>query len=551
VKHTKGALEDRRALRVSKQRDARRAKTLSSRFAMALKRWFLERYFTVDPRALGAGRIVLASVLLLDLARRARDLETWYTNDGLLPNHTTLWKPPFDHTLSLFFTASLAPEAAVGFILCGVAYAMLLFGVRTRFAQLTSLVAVLSLHGRCEFVQNGGDAVLGELTLWTCFLPLGRRYSIDAVRAARVAGDPSPERRKKRVVSLAMCVLLAQLAVIYLFNALQKTGETWRAGSVVHYMLYQSCNDTALALLVRDHFTWLHSKILTWTAWGIEGALPLFVLCPFAQRYTRRVAALLVALLHGGFATFLNLGIFVPAMLAFTPYLIVRADWDVLERTVARFGLGARVAHEPAWARRAYEWLVAHASEPATERAARRSFFARPEVGAGVLLVAAACAVSQLLVENNGVTHFQPEWQPKWMHATAAYLQTYQGWAMYAPDPPLSDVNIVVDAVTGDGRHVDPFNEVASPLAPRPGIRIPPRLGQDVLFFAYVLRLPWTPEYYQAFEEWILLYPHRTGQARDNIVSFEAFLVERDSPPPGEHQLGPPRSRTFLKYPHH
>jgi hypothetical protein len=492
-------------------------------------------------------------VLLLDLGRRARDLETWYTNDGLIPNHTTLWKPPFDHTLSLFFTASLWPEAAVGFVLCGVAYAMLLLGVRTRFAQLTSLVAVLSLHGRCEFVQNGGDAVLGELTLWTCFLPMGRRYSLDAVRAARLSGDPAPERLKKRVVSLALCVLLAQLSVIYLFNALQKTGATWRAGTVVHYMLYQACNDTALALFVRDHFTLLHSKILTWTAWCIEGALPLFILFPFAQRYTRRIAALLVVMLHAGFATFLNLGIFVPAMLAFTPYLIVRADWDVVERTVARLGLRARLASAaPVRARQAFEWLVAHASDPPLARAERRGFFARPEVGAGVLLVIAACAVSQLLVENSGVTHFQPEWQPKWMHATAAYFQTFQGWQMYAPDPPLSDIDIVVDAVTGDGRHVDPFNEAASPLAPRPGAgaHLPPRLGQNVLFFAYVLRLPWTPEYYQAFEEWILLYPHRTRQPRDNIVSFEASVIEQDSPPPGEHQPGPPRSRTFLKYPH-
>jgi hypothetical protein len=517
---------------------------------MALKRWFVERYLTVDPRALGAGRIVLSLVLLLDLARRARDLETWYTNVGLLPNHTVLWKPPFDHTLSLFFTLSLPPEAAVGFALCGVAYLMLLLGVRTRFAQITSLVAVLSLHGRCEFVQNGGDAVLSEIALWTCVLPLGRRYSIDAVRAARAEGAGWVETARAPVVSLGALALIAQLAVIYLFNALQKTGATWRAGSVVHYMLYQACNDTWIAEHLRAHFTALHSKILTWTAWSIEGALPLFILSPFWQRYTRRIAALLVAALHGGFATFLNLGIFVPAMLSFTPFLFVAADWDALERFVRRFDFGPRWgAKAPPVAVRAFEWLVARAAVPASERAERLPhFFARPEVGEGLIAVAAVCAMSQVLVEN-GVTHFKPEWQPKWMHATAAYLQTYQGWAMYAPDPPLGDVNIVVDAVTGTGRHVDPFNEAASPLSPNPGKRIPPRLGQDVLYFAYVLRMPWTPEYYQAFEEWILRYPERTKHPEDNIVSFEAFVVEHESPPPGEHQPKNLRWHSFLKYP--
>jgi hypothetical protein len=519
---------------------------------MALRRWFIARYLTADPRALGVGRIALALVLLLDLARRARDLETWYTNYGLLPNHTTLWKPPFDYTLSLFFTASLPSEAGFGFVVCGVLYLMLLLGVKTRFAQVTSLVAVLSLHGRCEFVQNGGDAVLSELTLWTCFLPMGRRYSIDAVRAARANGASSRELSNAPVVSLGALVVVLQLTVIYLFNALQKTGGTWRDGSVVHYMLYQACNDTALAVLVRDHFTPLHSKILTYTAWAIEGTLPVLILSPFFMRWTRRAAVLLVVALHLGFATFLNLGIFVPAMIAYTPYLLVPADWDVLERLAARLDVEAALrAKAPPLLRRAFEWLVAHASVPASEGPAdaRGSFLARPELKEGVLAVFAACATSQVLVENNTVTHFNPAWQPRWMHAAASYLQTFQGWAMYAPDPPTSDLDIVVDAVTRDGRHVDPFNEAASPAERHPGKRIPARLGQDVFFFAYVLRLPWTPDYYQAFQEWILNYPRRTGRAEDSVVSFETFLIEQDSPPPGEHTPKNPRSRTLFKYP--
>jgi hypothetical protein len=518
---------------------------------MALRRWFTARYLSADPRGLGVGRIALALVLLLDLARRARDLETWYTNYGLLPNHTTLWKPPFDYTLSLFFTASLPSEAGFGFLVCGVVYVMLLLGVKTRFAQVASLVAVLSLHGRCEFVQNGGDAVLSELALWTCFLPMGRRYSLDAGRAARAYGAGWKERATLPVVSLGALVVILQLTVIYLFNALQKTGGTWRAGTVVHYMLYQACNDTALAVLVRDHFTPLHSKILTYTAWTIEGALPFFILCPFVMRWTRRVAVLLVVALHAGFATFLNLGIFVPAMISFTPYLLVAADWDALERLAARFDFAARFAAAPSFLRRGFEWLVAHATVPASERPAGsgENFFLRSELGEGVLAVFAACATSQVLVENTTATHFNPEWQPRWMHAAASYVQAFQGWAMYAPDPPTSDLNIVVDAITRDGRHVDPFNEAASPVNHHPGKSIPPRLGQDVFFFAYVLRLPWTPDYYQAFQEWILNYPRRTRRADDAIVSFETFLVEHDSPPPGEHTPRNPRSRLLFKYP--
>ena len=96
---------------------------------------------------------------------------------------------------------------------------------------------------------------------------------------------------------------------------------------------------------------------------------------------------------------------------------------------------------------------------------------------------------------------------------------------------------------------VDPWNEVASPGNPRPGKTIPPRLGQNVFYFAYVLRLPWTPPYYQAFEEWILDYPRRTRRKEDAIRSFEVFLVEHDSPPPGEQGPRNVRSRSLMKYP--
>ena len=59
-------------------------------------------YLTVDPRSLGAFRIAFGLVLFSDLFRRWVDLRFWYTNSGLLPNHTLLWRPPSEHSFSLF-----------------------------------------------------------------------------------------------------------------------------------------------------------------------------------------------------------------------------------------------------------------------------------------------------------------------------------------------------------------------------------------------------------------------------------------------------------------
>jgi hypothetical protein len=327
----------------------------------------------------------------------------------------------------------------------------------------------------------------------------------------------------------------------------QKTGPTWRAGTVVHYMLHQDCNDTWLAVWLRPHFSLGMSRVFTWTAWATEGVLPLLLLSPFGQRTTRRAAVLLIVMLHGGFALFLNLGIFVPAMIAFTPNLLTGRDLDALERLPALRRL-SRLAEHPLL-RRDLDWLVERASPPPASPGGSVFGLRRADLREGLVAVLFVCAISQALVENRTTTHFKADWQPRFMRATALYLQLFQGWAMYAPDPFFGDLNLYVDAVTSDGRHVDPWNAAASPGNRRTGAEIRPHLRQDVMFFAYALRVPWTANYWTALQDWILRYPKRTQRPSDEIVRFEAFVIEHDSPPPGEQGSRNTRKTSLFKYP--
>jgi predicted DCC family thiol-disulfide oxidoreductase YuxK len=613
-------------------------------------------------------------------------LDIWYTNNGLLPNHTVLWRPSFDWVFSLFFMASWPSEVAVGFVVCALVYLMLLVGVRTRLAHVLSLLCVLSLHGRVLFIQNGGDVVLVELCAWALFLPTGRRYSWDSLRARlRAHPDQTADDLANReafapdsspVVSLAVLALVGQLAIIYAFNAIQKDGPTWRTGSVFHYMLHCDGIVTALGAWVRTWLTLPASRVLTWGAWALEAALPFVLLSPFRQRTTRHVAMAMVVALHAGFALFLNLGIFVPAMLGFVPFLIPAADWEAtarwwarrpgtrivifdgdcgvcfqIVRALARLDTAGRlrliaseavirghadvapydlsgellaqtiVVVDPLTGRRwlraagfaeiaaflplgalvawplrlpglrrlaasAYDAFAARRTEisialglaacgvpaparmgtdePESSRISRpsrlpptaldastlgrwsaRSVFLRESVVGFALVLASA----QVLVDNPRVTHVNRSWQPTWMAAATSYLQFQQSWAMFAPDAPLIDANVTVDAITVDGRHVDPLNQVASPKQPRPGLRIPPRLGQDGFFSAYMLRVPSRDDYFGALTEWILRYPERTGSQQDEIVSFEAFYVEDDSPPPGAREPRNTRITRMIQVP--
>jgi hypothetical protein len=140
--------------------------------------------------------------------------------------------------------------------------------------------------------------------------------------------------------------------------------------------------------------------------------------------------------------------------------------------------------------------------------------------------------------------------RPEWMVAAVMYPHIFEGWSLFAPEAPLSDEMVVVDAVTRDGRRVDPYNEAGSRVASLPvDGAIPERLGHDSFFCDFTLRIPDSGVFHQAFTEWILRYPERTGRPGDAIVKFEAYSIWQDSPPPGAKQPTNIRKRIFLHYP--
>jgi predicted DCC family thiol-disulfide oxidoreductase YuxK len=139
--------------------------------------------------------------------------------------------------------------------------------------------------------------------------------------------------------------------------------------------------------------------------------------------------------------------------------------------------------------------------------------------------------------------------RPEWMVAAVMYPHIFEGWSLFSPEAPLSDETVYVDAVTRDGRHVDPYNEGRSRVATLPVERVPVRLGHDSFWCDYTLRIPDAGQYHQALLEWILRYPERTGRPNDAIVRFEAFVLWQDSPKPGQTEPSNFRTRRFLKWP--
>jgi hypothetical protein len=165
------------------------------------------------------------------------------------------------------------------------------------------------------------------------------------------------------------------------------------------------------------------------------------------------------------------------------------------------------------------------------------------EMAAIVLIYA---CTNQLLVQNFAIPQrFKPH-QPKWVAQLIWYARLDQGWQMFSPDVPVGERHLYVDAVTFNGRHVDPYNEAASRLAPLPLERIPPHLIQDEFWCDYEREIFGTEAYWRALKEWIFAYHHRTGRPEDRIISFEAKIIESDAPPPKEFESTNIRTRVMF-----
>jgi hypothetical protein len=505
-------------------------------------------YLTADPRSLGLFRISFGLVLSWDLLRRYQQLDFWYTNTGLLPNHTLLWRPPARHVFSLFFAVSTRSEAELAFALCAVVYALFILGYRTRLVHALLLICRVSLNSRLAVLENGGDMVMNLLGCFSLALPLGQRISLDACHRSQGAQAASDDRAP--VVSLAMFGLLAQFSAIYFFNAISKQGPAWRQGQAVYYALHQDKYVTWFGVLVREQLSIGAFKAVTWSTLAIEWTGFALLITPVFVHKARGLAILLLPGLHLCFALGLNLGAFSPAMMSFFPLLLTHVHWEFLNERVAHCARLARsLQRVNVFSGRRAQWLLWAAGRP-PHKPARLQSLVRWSSEAAVATLIFAVA-TEALNDNTSVPPWLRVHQPEWAKAMVEYPRLLQGWRMFAPNPPLIDSMIYVDATTAQGRRVDPYNEAASRQHFPAGDVVPERMDQSQFFSMYSDRIAlegYAP-YRQAFLEWLLAYPQRTRRAGDCLVAFEAYYVSDQTPPPGEHAAPTPNERTrFLQY---
>lgn len=509
---------------------------------------FTELYLSVDRRVLGAFRVGYGLVLLCDLARRAEVLTLYYSNDGVLSNHYVMFSPQDMFQFSLLDAFSTVGEVRVAFVLIALVYALLTLGWWTRLAQVLSLISLTSLNARNLFAEDGGVATLIALGVWTLFMPLGQRVSLDALLAeARLPSIGARVRWRRQLaapfVSLAVLGASLQLLAIYWLNAAHKTGATWQQGDAVHYVLWQRRVVTDVGFWLAHHEpSWL-SPLATRGTVVVEWLLPALALAPFVGA---RVAAFVLAVaLHGAIAATLSLGPFSYAMILL---VFLRFPASALEAVYRRAPLGARLRAARA---RAVRWLSRlRAVRPKPSALSRRG----PALDGGwtryprdlLVVVLLYVALVDLSAHNPALGLGLPK--PRWARSLSGHLRFTQRWRMFAPDAPIEDGAGVIDAVTLGGRHVDPLTGEAPNFdvldsGPLPHGSIP----ADYLF---VLTRDNNRHYRQELTRWMQQWHEREGRTpKDRIVRYELWWLSQSSPPPGSTEPGSTRRERVSRWP--
>lgn len=310
----------------------------------AESRFSLNHIFSADPRALGLFRIFFGLVCLGDLLRRIPYIDVFYSNQGVLSNHYALFTGLGTRSPSVMQALSASPQVAIFFALLAVCLVFFTLGYRTRLFQVICAVGMISLHSRNTLIENGGDVVMNIWWVWTFFLPLGRRLSIDAVARSLNGYDdsdpvalnrPQPPDRAA-VWSLAVFAIAVQLSIIYFFNTVHKHGATWIDGTALAWVFEQDRIVRPLGRWIQETLPLGFTKILSWGTLIIEGLAPILILSPLWTSLTRRIAFVSLAALHLGIYATVDVGLFSWNMIAIYFLLFTAKEFDTLKRGFKR-----------------------------------------------------------------------------------------------------------------------------------------------------------------------------------------------------------------------
>ncbi len=416
---------------------------------------YLRSCFRIDTRSLACFRIGLGLLIVADMLLRARNFGFYYIDGGIVPaelaaRHTT------DNAVSVYFLVGDANAIAALFVIQALVGLALAAGYRTRAVAIASFLFVVSLDHHNPFVLSYADTLFRLLLFWAIFLPLGERYSVDAVRST---GTP-----RETVGGPIAAVALLQMVFMYVLNGVHKLeSELWRSGEATVLVFGIDEMTFLIGDFVRQYPTALEYGGLLWfymllTAW-------LLVLLSGRPRVA------FLSLFIGGHASFavtVRIGAFAYVAIAGLLLFLPAVFWRDLDSVLERTGIDSTVDRIRPRLRSLADRLPPLGSVPARYAA----------IGAAVQTVAVAAVVVALALVisiaafNAGAVVTDDGYDQRALndavsdHPAGTYVHTaaesvgvtQPEWSVFAPHPRTTDRYYVFGARTVDGEKLDVYN---------------------------------------------------------------------------------------------
>ena len=406
------------------------------------------RCIQIDTRTLAVFRILVGALIIADLVLRSQHFTRLYTDEGMVPQSLAV-DQTVDHAFSFYFLTTNPTMIAVLFVIQGLIALQLIVGYHTRIATLFSFLFVVSLDHHNPLVLSYADTLFRLLLFWAVFLPLGERWSIDAIHAGR------PPRQ--HVASIASAAILVQMIYMYVVNGYHKsTNELWTGGEAT--ILIFGLDDTTYLfgdalrafppLLQAGGLLWYYSLLLS----------PLLLVLPGRWRMP-----LIVLLLggHAGLALTVRIGAFPYVAIAGVLLFLQSEFWRDAQWAASRLRLSERAASAAAGIERigvaTARWLP---SFRLTEGIPRVVTTTVGDFAAIVAVLMVLVIPSIYSLHDEGVIDFDTgrvgEDTRNW---TAAIGVRQPPWTVFAPNPRTTDRYHVFAARTADGELLDIYND--------------------------------------------------------------------------------------------
>jgi len=408
----------------------------------------------IDTRSLAVFRVLLGLLIVGDVLARSRNFHFYYTDDGVVSQELAQWWT--GDAFSVFYYTSDPTLIRLLFVVHALVALQLIVGYKTRLAAVVSFLFVISLDHHNPLVLSYADTLFRLLFFWAMFLPLGERWSVDAVHRGR-----SP---RTSFVGIAGLLAMCQMIAMYLINGIHKfPSDLWQTGS-----------GTPKVFGI-DEMTFLLGDTMRNVPFLLElgGRLWFYLLLasPLLLVLAGRWRLPLVALFMGGhlsFAITVRIGAFAYVALTGLVLFVQTPFWEDGKALARRLGIDFTRLYPSSGRQRSLVRPfpgVLFGSERNRQRKRDLYTLCIGLIAAGIVVTLAAFALSY-----GGVIHDDmPDDEERVFYTienTPVVEQIERGadhfnvdqpaWSIFAgPDPRTSDRYYIFAAKTEDGDHLD------------------------------------------------------------------------------------------------